>query len=156
MQVRTVLVDPLEADELVHHRLTGKDQLSHTCISVRTASTRLRTRGSRKRSPGAKGAQWGPYHGWSYDSIALPLDDPSAALPMHVLRERHPEVLVRCDGSLWIPDPNQVWFTFTGRGAGRVRRGSAGADTKCREKADVYAVLKAKVRELLQRRAGAG
>jgi hypothetical protein len=105
--------------------------------------------------PGVQGAQWGPYHEWAHGVVELPPNDPRAALAIPLLRERHPEVSVRIDGTRWIADPNQIWFTFTGRGAGRVKRGSASAEAKCREKAAAYAALKAKARELLQRRAGA-
>lgn len=105
--------------------------------------------------PGVEGALWGPYHEWSYGSVELPPDDPRSALPVAVLRERHPEVSVRFSGTRWIPDPTQVWFTFTGRGAGRVKRGSASAEAKCREREDAYAALKSKARELLRQRGDA-
>lgn len=91
---------------------------------------------------GVEGATWGPYEARAEAEMELPDQDVRAHLPREVIEAKHPEVRIHYDGKRVIDDPDAVWFEFTGKGAGRVKRGSAQAESKCREFRDRYAEMK--------------
>ncbi len=43
------------------------------------------------------------------------------------------------------------WIEFTGKGAGRIKRGSAAAEVKCREYTEKYAAMKAEARRIIDK-----
>jgi hypothetical protein len=98
---------------------------------------------------GVEGANWGPYRTVAAAQLELSRDDSRAHLPVEVLRARHPEVTVQYDGKRFIDDPASLWFEFTGRGAGRAKCSSPGAEAKCREQSKKYNAMKARARALL-------
>jgi hypothetical protein len=48
-----------------------------------------------------------------------------------------------------IDDPDSLWFEFTGKGAGRVKCGTAKAEARCREYAERYDAMKQAARVLI-------
>jgi hypothetical protein len=98
---------------------------------------------------GVEGATWGPYRTVPYAQLELPRDDVRAHLPEEVIRSNHPEVTVRFDGKRMIDDPASRWFECTGKGAGRVKCGSASSEAKCREYAERYEAMKKQARALI-------
>lgn len=67
------------------------------------------------------------------------------------IESKHPEVTVRFDGKRTIDDSASRWFEFTGKGAGRVKCGSAAADARCQEYARRYAAMEQQARMLIDR-----
>lgn len=51
----------------------------------------------------------------------------------------------------WPTASNLTWIEFTGKGAGRVKRGSAAAEARCREYAEKYAAMKAEARRIIDK-----
>ena len=100
---------------------------------------------------GVEGASWGAYQIVAHSRVELPLHDVRAHLSDEDIRARHPEVLLQHDGKRTIEDPESRWFEFTGRGARRVRCGSASAAAKCQEYADAYAAMRRAARQLIRR-----
>lgn len=100
--------------------------------------------------PGVDGASWGPYHEFAYRYVELPKDDIRARLPDAVIRANHPDVRICHDGRREIADPSSLWFEFTGKGAGRVKCDSAGAEAKCGERTARYAAMKETARALVE------
>jgi hypothetical protein len=98
---------------------------------------------------GVQGATWGPYRTVAYSEIELPSDDVRAHLPEEVIRSKYPDVTVRFDGKRTIHDPASRWIEFTGKGAGRVRCGSASAEARCREYSARYGAMKEHARALI-------
>jgi hypothetical protein len=99
--------------------------------------------------PGIEGARWGAFSKFAPTYLDLPKSDPRHDLPLAELQAKHPEVLAHPGAPRRIPDPNDEWFEFTGRGAGRVKCISANAAAKCAEKTAAYEVLKRRARETL-------
>jgi hypothetical protein len=99
--------------------------------------------------PGIEGARWGAFSRFAPTYLDLPKSDPRHDLPLAELQAKHPEVLAHPGAPRRIPDPNDEWFEFTGRGAGRVKCISANAAAKCAEKTAAYEVLKRRAREIL-------
>lgn len=98
---------------------------------------------------GVAGTDWGPYRRRALGSIRLPKDDPRNALDDAELRARHPEVLITHDGRRQIGDPDDEWFEFTGKRAGRIKCTSPAAAARCAEAERRYAALQAQARALL-------
>jgi len=53
----------------------------------------------------------------------------------------------------WSGSDRVPWIEFTGKGAGRVKQGSAAAKTRCREYAEKYAAMKAEARRIIDKHA---
>ncbi len=104
--------------------------------------------------PGVEGSSWGPYRSVAHRYIDLPRNDVRARLPDDVIRANHPDVILRYDGRREIADPTSIWFEFTGKGAGRVKRNGSAADAKCREQATRYNELKEAAWALIERSRG--
>jgi hypothetical protein len=100
---------------------------------------------------GVEGAAWGPYRIEAQASLNLPSNDVRAHLAEGILREKHPEVTICYDGRRTIVDPDSRWIEFTGKGAGRVKFGSATADERCRAYAEHYKHMKQVARLLIER-----
>jgi hypothetical protein len=100
---------------------------------------------------GVEGATWGPYRLWADSQIEVPPDDVRSRLPEDVIRSKHPDVTLRYDGKRMIDDPTSIWFEFTGKGAGRVKRDSATADARCQQAAVQYAALRERARTLISK-----
>jgi hypothetical protein len=115
-----------------------------------TAEYALLEEGFSHAQKSVEGATWGPYRTFAYRYIPLPSDDERARLSNDVLREEHPEVILRFDGGREIADPDSLWIEFTGKGAGRVKCSSSSAEAKCRAQAERYAALKEAAQALLE------
>ena len=98
---------------------------------------------------GVEGANWGPFKTSATARIELSSDDFRAQLPVEVIRLRHPEVSVHCDGKRMINDPASLWFEFTGRGAGRLKCSSPTAAARCHEQSKRYIAMKERARALI-------
>lgn len=96
------------------------------------------------------GSMFGPHKRVAYSYIPLPKDDIRTRLPEDVIRKNHPEVILRYDGGREIADPQNEWFVFTGKSAGRTKCASAKSAAKCESYAAEYDAMKAKARTLLQ------
>jgi hypothetical protein len=101
---------------------------------------------------GVKGATWGPFRTVAYSQITLSATDIRAQLPEDVIRKHHPEVMIRFDGKREIDDPDSRWFEFTGKGAGRIKCGSAKAEQRCIEYAERYNDRKHAARTMIDQR----
>jgi len=98
---------------------------------------------------GVEGATWGPY--WiSASSMLVPSTDVRAHLPEAVIRAQYPEVTICYDGRREIDDPDSRWFEFTGKGAGRVKCGTAKAEQRCREYSERYDAMKSVAQVLIK------
>jgi hypothetical protein len=100
--------------------------------------------------PGVEGASWGPYRTVADSRIELSRDDVRYHFPEELIRSKHPEVLLELDGKRTIEDPASRWFEVTGKGARRLKCGSATADARCREYAERYAAMKRAARHAIK------
>jgi hypothetical protein len=98
---------------------------------------------------GVAGADWGPYRIVASARLELPASDVRAHLPAEVIRDNHPEVLIDYRGQRSIEDPDSRWVEFTGKGAGRVKYGTAKAAERCREYELRYHAMKQAARALI-------
>lgn len=100
--------------------------------------------------PHVNGAVWEPFVKRYYSYIPLPKDDIRYHLDEHILKEKHPEVLVRYTGIKEIGNPNDAWYEFTGKSAGRTKCTSANCEQKCAEYSLLFATMKKDALKLLQ------
>ena len=99
--------------------------------------------------PRVEGADWGAYTIFSYNYLPLPKDDVRYHLPVDVIKSKHPEILVYHDGQRKIPDPEEQYFRFTGKGIRRIRCISPKSIEKCDEYTKKYQLMKEEARELI-------
>ena len=92
--------------------------------------------------PKVEGANWGPFTRFAYSQIPLLNDDVRAHLSDDVIRTKHPEVFINYKGERLINDPNNEWFEFTGKNAGRAKYSNPKAKAKCDEYAKKYHLMK--------------
>lgn len=97
-----------------------------------------------------QGANWEPYYRYTYSSIPLPKDDIRFHLPDKIIRKNHPEVTITYTGERTIKNPDDEWFEFTGKGAGRVKCGSPSSKSRCDEYASIFESMKQEAREMIK------
>jgi hypothetical protein len=95
------------------------------------------------------GANWGPYKKVAATQIPLPSNDIRTHLSVDVIKAQYPEVTICFDGRRLIDDPDSYWFEFTGKGAGRIKCGTAKANGKCVEAEKRYEAMKQAARLLI-------
>lgn len=98
---------------------------------------------------GIAGADWGAHVCRPYSFIPLPDNDVRYHLPEALLREKHPDVLITYEGVRKVQNPDDIWFDLTGKGAGRVKKGSTNCDEKCAQHARLFQSLKDEARSLI-------
>ena len=84
-----------------------------------------------------------------YSSIPLPRDDVRYHLSDAVIRANHPEVSIIYTGERTIKNPDDEWFEFTGKGAGRAKCGSSNSESKCKEFASIFESMKEEARKII-------
>lgn len=98
---------------------------------------------------GVIGANWGPFQRFSYSSISLPQSDARFHLTDNVIRDDHPDVLITYTGERRIPNPEDEWFLFTGKNAGRVKSTSRDCEEKCAKYTKLFDSMKEDAKKLL-------
>jgi hypothetical protein len=99
---------------------------------------------------GIKGADWMSFSRASYSTLPLPPDDIRFHLPEEIIRKNHPDVLIVYTGQRQINNPNDEWFEFTGKNAGRVKSRSANAEAKCAEYTEIFEAMKNEARAIIK------
>jgi len=82
---------------------------------------------------GVDGSDWEAYRRRAYSSIPLPKDDIRSRLSEKEIEDKHPEVRIIYTGEREIDNPEDLWFEFIGKGAGRVKQTSKNCRSKCSE-----------------------
>jgi hypothetical protein len=98
---------------------------------------------------GVEGADWGPYRRWANSTIPLPSDDIRFHLPDELIRKNHPEVIINFKGEKFLLNPDDEWFEFTGRKAGRVKCQSPQSGKRCEEFAARFEAMREDARHLI-------
>jgi hypothetical protein len=98
---------------------------------------------------GVPGTDWGPFRRRAWSDIPLPKGDPRSSLDDAQLQARYPEVLIDHKGRRRIANPDDEWFEFTGKRAGRVKCTHPASASRCAEAAQRYAAMQAQARALL-------
>jgi len=101
--------------------------------------------------PNVEGASWEPFTRHGYSRIPVPPDDIRARLPDELIRSNHPEVYISYKGGRFIDDPENEWFEFTGKKAGRAKCNSPKSKEKCDEYTKKYQLMKEKARKVISR-----
>ena len=101
--------------------------------------------------PDVEGADWGPFTRYAKSYIGLPNDDIRAHLPQDVIKANHPEVMIRYDAKREIINPDDEWFEFTGKKAGRVKCNNTKSKAKCDAYAQQYQLMKVQAQRLIKR-----
>lgn len=100
--------------------------------------------------PGVEGANWDVYTRFAYSYLELPIDDFRAQLSIDEIKQNHPEVMLSYDGDKRIADPDNEWFEFLGKRAGRVKCTNPKADEKIKAFIEQYADYKDNAKEILK------
>jgi len=114
-----------------------------------TEEIALLEEGLQGREPEVDGAIWGAYKKIAASQIPLPSNDKRAHLGAEVIKAQYPEVTICFDGRRLIDDPDSYWFEFTGKGAGRIKYGTAKAEAKCLDTEKRYEAMKQAARLLI-------
>lgn len=100
---------------------------------------------------GVAGADWGPFRRFAYSSIPIPNNDIRAHLSEDAIKLNHPEITINYKGERRISDPDNEWYEFTGKKAGRVKCNSPRSKEKCDEYEKKYNLMKEEAKRLISK-----
>lgn len=97
-----------------------------------------------------EGANWPAFKKVAYSKIPLPRDDFLHLLDEDVTRDSEPEITVSYSGEKMIDNPDDEWFEFTGKNAGKVKSTSSKSERKCLEYTALYEAMKNEASSLIK------
>ncbi|MGB4844148.1 MAG: hypothetical protein WBP16_06770 [Ferruginibacter sp.] len=95
------------------------------------------------------GTSWEAYSRYAYSHLPLSKDDVRYHLPDDIIRKNHPDILISYTGERLINNPQDEWFEFTGKSAGRVKCGSPESEEKCATYAQLFESMKLVARSVI-------
>lgn len=89
-----------------------------------------------------EGADWPAFTKVAYSKIPLPKDDFLYLLEEDNSRDSQPEITTFYSGENMISNPDDEWFEFTGKNAGKIKTTSPKSEAKCIEYTALYEGMK--------------
>ena len=89
-----------------------------------------------------EGADWPAFTKVAYSKIPLPKNDFLYLLAEDNSRDSQPEITVSYSGEKMISNPDDEWFEFTGKNAGKIKTTSSKSEAKCIEYTALYEAMK--------------